>query len=61
MAAYLCNKYAKNEKQSLYPSDPEKRFQVDKMLYVSEWVTQVIEEYLVGGKKKSVCFPGFIC
>jgi len=60
MAAYLCNKYARNEKQSLYPSDPEQRFQVDKMLYVSEWVTQVIEDYLVGGNPLFISLNSFV-
>nr|CAB3251258.1 glutathione S-transferase 1-1-like [Phallusia mammillata] len=43
IAAYLCNKFSGDH---LYPSQPEKRGTVDQLLYVSENVVDMIQEYV---------------
>nr|XP_002121877.1 glutathione S-transferase 1 [Ciona intestinalis] len=46
IACYLCNKYAKGDKASLYPSDANARAIVDMQLYAGEWAAQNYLTYL---------------
>lgn len=47
IAAYLVNKFGDQQgKQSLYPSDPQKRGAVDQQLYISENIVKKIKSYL---------------
>nr|BAF44217.1 glutathione S-transferase II [Ascidia sydneiensis samea] len=46
IACYLCNKFAKGAKTSLYPTGPGPRAMVDMWLYRSVWINNLVEAYL---------------
>lgn len=53
---YLCNKFCTDENQHLYPTDPEERGKVDKMLFFDMGTLNYsIQEYFVSEIGSSYC------